>query len=552
MQKNISEIFKQKKFILLNKDEILHKRKDPYPEDVSPFKANINKTLKLDKNSAINDFLKPKDYSNKMDIDSKTTISTIPSKSNKDLILTPKKNYFNLSSKTKNLINNVLQKKIAPIKKNNESNLMLANNLECDLSVGNSFEIYNKKDEEPKLSDKTLNIIEKLKQKRKNRFEREENNSHKFSCSENSHSTLKFKYEELVKENRELPLPISYKKLFNSFNSLETCINFNKLKSSSVLNTFSNIKTNIESTSKKKFDLKIFQQILFVVPNFYIYKFNNKELVIDIPKNYNELMEKNYEPDFNFLKINYKNDENFDCINKPLPTKDINKRKKIFKNILIKLVNEYHLKFLKKNNFPFLDAMKLKTWHSKFDLNKEVEEIPIFEIPQFNSKNKIFEQIIENNDIKNQILNDALSIVLEPNEKKETNTNLNKYVSKEFLNKLRNKEKVNILTKEILNYNYLKNKKVDFNKIYFEILTQIKTFIKVNNKNYPLDEIADLVYKSSDNIKNNFVNVDEIKKVIFNLCKKYNNIFQVIKHSTLGYMIVMNNLNVIIPNEISL
>ena len=153
MQKNISEIFKQKKFILLNKDEILYKRKDPYPEDVSPFKANINKTLKLDKNSAINDFLKPKDYSNKMDIDSKSTISTIPSKSNKDLILTPKKNYFNLSSKTKNLINNVLQKKIAPIKKNNESNLMLANNLESDLSVGNSFEIYNKKDEEPKLSE---------------------------------------------------------------------------------------------------------------------------------------------------------------------------------------------------------------------------------------------------------------------------------------------------------------------------------------------------------------------------------------------------------------
>ncbi len=100
---------------------------------------------------------------------------------------------------------------------------------------------------------------------------------------------MKQKYEGLL--NRELILPYNYKNLYKKFESLDIAIMEIK-RSKRISSLF-----NIQSTLKAKnipFNVEDFQRILFVVPHFYIYRWEKShtnyknsqaELIIDIPCN---------------------------------------------------------------------------------------------------------------------------------------------------------------------------------------------------------------------------------------------------------------------------
>ena len=320
-----------------------------------------------------------------------------------------------------------------------------------------------------------MEIMKKLKEERKNRFDRPENTDKNFR-SDSSYSKLRFKYEELLSKPRELRLPLKYKHLFNTFMSLEQTISLNKIREKNQMNTFDNIRNNVEYITRHAFNMKIFQQILYVVPHFYILKYIEKknkstfnindvlnkdyDLLIDIPKDFNERINKNYPSDFNFLSINYYdiNNKDFCPIYQSLSLNESMKRKEIFKNILNRIVNRFHSKYLVKKNIKLnFDPLVEKTWEHNFDPDKECEDIPLFEIPLPPNKCSVFQETINKNDIKNEIMKDALNMVNKSNDKEKKlsqnlNSNLNnknnnnyvtptktKYVSQKFLEKIRAK-----------------------------------------------------------------------------------------------------------------
>ena len=521
---------------------------------------------------------------------------------------------FELSSKTKNILNQVLNKKREERQnkisnKENDSSLLLDiesknkgkkysffdnSKKSSNSKLNNSFSdsIFGKKIEPPKLSLKTIEIMKKLKEDRKNRFDRPENTDQSFR-SDSSLSILKFKYEELLAKPRELRLPIKYKQLFNSFMSLEQTISLNKVRENNQMNTFDNIRNNIENVTRHSFNMKVLQQILYIVPHFYILKYIEKkkksifnindtlnkdfDLIIDIPKDFNERINKNYPKNFDFLSINYydnNNNKEFDPIYKNLSINESQKRKDIFRNILNRIVNVYHNRYLEKKNIKLnFDPLKEKTWEHTFDPDIECEDIPLFEIPLPPNKSSVFHNIIMKNDIKNEIMKDALSMVNqtdeeEEEEEKDSSQNLklnsneknnkfitptkNKYVSQKFLEKIRAKEKANNIISEINNYSHYHNSYKDTNTIYKEILMQIKTILIVNKKSMELDKISEAVLNSSRLIKDNVGEKEKMIEIIYKLCEKYNDFISVKKHSLLGKIVVLENTKFKIPTQISI
>ena len=102
-------------------------------------------------------------------------------------------------------------------------------------------------------------------------------------------TSMKEKYEGLLK--RELTLPLSYKILFKKFELLEKAIS--AIKKSKNSTNLQNIQ-NFFNEKKVEFKIDDFQKILYVVPHFFIYKWEKiqnsskgtkNELVIDIPHN---------------------------------------------------------------------------------------------------------------------------------------------------------------------------------------------------------------------------------------------------------------------------
>ena len=292
-----------------------------------------------------------------------------------------KNNIFELSEATKNIINSIHNKKKEEklnkiCNKENDSTLMKITEEQNNKNKKSYFVQKNanqintqfniqKSIEPPKLSAKTLEIMQKLKEERKNRFDRPDNDYKKFR-SDSSFSDIKYKYEELLSKPRELRLPIKYKNIYQSFLSLEQTICLNKIREKNQLNTFDNIRNSVENVTKHSFNMKTLQQILYIVPHFYILKYIEKknnttfnindelskdyDLLIDIPNDYDERESKNYPGDFDFLSINYyglKSEEFCPC-ERTLNIKESMKRKDIFKNILNKIVNVYHDKYFKR------------------------------------------------------------------------------------------------------------------------------------------------------------------------------------------------------------
>ena len=509
---------------------------------------------------------------------------------------------FELSSKTKSILTQVLNKKKEEKQnkisnKENDSTMLLESESKNKIKKLKNQKINNffttdsilgnsKKVEPPKLSLKTLEIMKKLKEERKNRFDRPENTDKNFR-SDSSFSKLRLKYEELLSKPRELRLPLKYKQLFNTFMSLEQTISLNKIRESNQMNTFDNIRNSIESVTKHTFNMKVLQQILYVVPHFYILKYIEKkkrstfnindsfnkdyDLIIDIPDDFNERINKNYPENFNFLSINYHdiNSNEFNPCYKSLTLKESMKRKEIFKNILNRIVNVFHNKYLSKKNIKInFDPLVEKTWEHNFDPDVECEDLPLFEIPLPPNKCSVFQDTIMKNDIKNEIMKDALSMVNKSNNEEEknasqnlnSNSNINnnsitapknKYVSQKFLEKIRAKEKANNVIKEINDYNLFHNSFKDSNAIYKEILMQMKTVLIVNKKSMELNKISESVLNSSQLIKDSVCEKDKMAEIICMLCKKFSDFISLKNHSLLGKVVVLENNNFQIPNKIS-
>lgn len=648
--KKISTLFKEKKNLgkrARNKDIDLIDSEDEIILSKESKIIGNNKKIKLD-SSKINEFKKP--LSPKaLDICSKSTVDTIASKkyqnfdeentpreNNVEMIIPPAKNIqqnknkFELSDKTKNIIGKIFAKKQNEKEqkvsnKENDSSLLdyqskgnnknkrsfftnSIQNMFCpSLSMTSSPNLLllgvnnNNKNSKinniqkfpspPKLSQKTIEIMEKLRQSREsrlNRFDREEPKK-KFR-NESSLSSLHYKYDELIKKSRELRLPLKYKQLLDSFTTLEQVINLNKLRSNYKINTFDNIRKNIEEVSHHSFTLNIFQQILYVVPHFYIMKYVEKkgeqsfnrndalskdfDLLIEIPKDFKERMKTDYDKDFDFLEINFYQEKNnersnkqFDPYNSSMNVKETKLRHEMFKNILNRLVNIYHDKFLQREKIKIsFYPLEQKTWHHLFDPDKECEDIPLFEIPLPPNKTSVFQNTIMKNDIKNEIMKDTLSLLnIDSNTKNKNITNnsesknknekekaINKYVSTSLLEKIRAKQQANNILKEINDYNIYHNSNIDGANVYRELITQMKTTLLVNKKSLEMEKITEMLLESNRLIKDFCGDKEKVTEIIKKLCLKYPDFASVIKHSSIGLVVVLKDESFKIPDKVSI
>ena len=471
-----------------------------------------------------------------------------------------------LSSNTKSIINLILNKKVG----NNNINLNKIENKPSLQLSKKTIEVINKTKENLNkissknnstckinisLSKKTLDCINEIRKERLNKFERKSN---EVKRSESSFSTLRFKYEDLIKEIRELPLPTKYKFLFISFENLELTINnFKSIKSSKTIN-LNRICESIESSLKRRFNLDIFKQILYVGPFLYILKWvknlekNDYDLLVDIPKNYDQNIkkysnkEKDNLTDFNFNEFQ----NNFIPEYNPTPNNILEERKSFFKNALLKLVYEEHKKFLEKINFSNFDPYKTKTWHHEFDLEK-VKDIPMFNIEEKPTNHNPYENTIIKNDIRSYLVDKCINDEENKVKKEEKNSILSKYCSPEFLNKLRKKEEAIKISNEILNYTSLNHSQQDIIKNISNLIIEIKTLTIISKKeSWNFSElIKKLLISKNINV---YFNEKELYNTIQKLIIIFPNWIKLINHSIFGKTIVIEgNVDVrkeIIPN----
>ena len=167
------------------------------------------------------------------------------------------------------------------------------------------------------------------------------------------------------------------------------------------------------------------------------------------------------------------------------------------------------------------------------------------------------------NDLKNQIMKDALSLIKKDSNNSsisKSNTasssvngiNMNKYVSKSFLEKIRAKEKANAIVNEIQNYNSYVNNKKDYNSIYKEVLMQMKTILLVNDKRQKIGILSELLLNSSKLIKDTFNDKEKMEEIIEKISEKFKEFISIKNHSFLGRIVVLKNDDFDIPSEISL
>ena len=488
-------------------------------------------------------------------------------------------NLLSISKRTKGILDKINEKNrkaklLGKLIKDNENNLdknrfigKKTRNTETN-SLDQKF-----KEKKLKLSKKTKEVIKKLQDIRNNRFDDINNDEPKNqNIRKSSFSNLHVKYETLLQPSRELRLPISYKKLLDSFVSLERTLSRNNLSTNKHFNNFSNIKDIIQSYTHKNFSIETLKQILYVVPHFYILKYvnntnnngttfsmngklyKNNDLMIDIPNDLNERINRNYPKNFNFLDINFfKEGNNYQPLLRKLTENELNQRKNIFINILNHIVNDFHNKFLKERKIKIkFNPLIQKTWHHDFNPDLMCTPIPQFEIPDPPESKSIFEQTINNNDIKKQL---TLIKSQEKNDIVQSSKNRqspgNKFVSQELLQRIREKEREKKIIKEINDYNYYHNLQSDKNKVIKYMLLQIKTLLMTHNKSMELNELSELILNSNVMFKDYFENKQKLREEIIKFCQKNYDFIKINKHSTLGFIVVLENNDYVIPDEYS-
>lgn len=147
---------------------------------------------------------------------------------------------------------------------------------------------------EKDISSKTKEILDNLnKYKNKNNLKSSSPNiqlvkKHKINHDDVQNIlnelSMRQKYEGLLK--KELILPSKYKELQIKFNNLDEAIKTLKTQKQKI--SINNIDSKLnEKNAKINFTQDDFEQILFIVPHFFIYKWennnNNYELTLDIP-----------------------------------------------------------------------------------------------------------------------------------------------------------------------------------------------------------------------------------------------------------------------------
>ena len=251
----------------------------------------------------------------------------------------------------------------------------------------------------PNISKSTLSQIEKVKNK-KFKYENimninlyKEKDISKYKIPELS---LKEQYQDLI-ERKDLILPPKYRILLKKQNYLDDILslydqnnimNNNTIKES-IFHSYKEIQNNFIQKMNLNFSDKDFQQILYICPFYYIYQSINRIMkgieikYIDIPKDYIQRMNKKYNLRTNFTLMQTPKIYETICgeINKAV----MEKRKKLFKKILINITLEQHQKFLKENNIEIFDPIKARTWHHNFDL-KNVADVGIYNLVENNIK----------------------------------------------------------------------------------------------------------------------------------------------------------------------
>ena len=489
-------------------------------------------------------------------------------------VISQNSSMFNISQRTKKILDKINEKN-KKVKMQYKFPKENQNNLDKNKFIGKktkslSSNNINKKGKEKKmkLSLKTKEMIKKLKDIRSNRFDDIHNNdSKKEVVRKSSFSNLHVKYETLLQPSRELRLPVSYKKLVDSFIALDRTLSRINLTTNKNYNNFSNIKNIIESYTHRNFSLETLKQILYVVPHFYILKYvntnndvlfsmngnidKNHDLMIDIPNDFNERINRNYPKNFDFLDINFIKDKNsFQPFVGKLTEKELNERKNIFVNILNHIVNDFHTKFLKEKKIKIkFNPLIQKTWHHDFNPDIHCTPIPQFEIPNPPECKSIFQQTINNNDLKKQlnlINSKEKNDIIQPNKNKQSS--VNKFVSEEYLQKIRAKEREKKIITEINDYNYYRNLKNDKNKVIKNMLLQIKTLLMTHNKSMALNDLSELIINSDNMLKNYFEDKQKLSQEIVKFCQKNNGFININKHSTLGLMVILENSEYVIPD----
>ena len=228
----------------------------------------------------------------------------------------------------------------------------------------------------------------------------------------------------------------------------------------------------------------------------------------------------------------------------------MDERSKIFKNILLHIINKYHTDFLTKNKIKIeFDPLSSKTWYHDFDVNKECKDIPLFEIPLPPNNDNIFAKTIQEIDIKNSI-ESTLDIDILEDEFSIQNIDtcmkpINKYVSNQFIQKIKKKEIVNKITNEIYNFNNYKNSCDEIIDDFIEILNNIKILLLSKKQSMKLEDIVYSLLKENTKLYSKELMI----KIIYYLSDKFNNFITVKNHSILGKIVVLKINDYIIPNR---
>ena len=268
----------------------------------------------------------------------------------------------------------------------------------------NNKQINKNAQNPPKISLKTLSLIEKVILNKKMQhiklganlnISKLNNISTNFGTQQFKlpELSLKEKYQDLL-NRKELILPPKYLLLLKKQNFLDdflviptNCINANINAKTNNIHSYKDIQNNFIKKINVNFTNKDFQQLLYICPFYYIYQSINRiskgiEIkYIDIPKDYVQRMNKKYNTKTNFTLM--QTPKIYETINGEINKAVMEKRKKLFKKILMNITLEQHQKFLKENNLQIFDPIKARTWHHNFDL-KNVEDIGFFHLVENN------------------------------------------------------------------------------------------------------------------------------------------------------------------------
>ena len=200
--------------------------------------------------------------------------------------------------------------------------------------------------------------------------------------------SLKEQYEDLI-NRKELILPPKYRLLLKKQNYLDEVLSTINANMNNNIHSYKDIQNSFIKKINLNFDDKDFQQILYICPFYYIYQSINRIFkgieikYIDIPKDYVQRMSKKYTPKTNFTLM--QTPKIYEPLSGEINKAVMEKRKKLFKKILINITLEQHQKFLKENNLEIFDPIKARTWHHNFDI-KNVEDIGVYHLIENNIK----------------------------------------------------------------------------------------------------------------------------------------------------------------------